>query len=311
MSIPESEIEIEPSLESSNSSIGKSSATCWECMADYFSRAWDSIRNGYFIAQDWILDVCTCTSCYDTNEETPYPPVKNVQPRWISTRGSNSKIKISQIQSRLSQMAPSTQTQQSPPEITVAQQNPSDSPPPGRTIVPQVSPGIQPSVSATVRSSVSSPSVTSNNAKATFELAKETPPLKVIEPPKIDFIETGSIFGDRKRIGSEHNLQMENGRFRSPGMSKTIMGPNGRPIRVSFVTGFPVIKSVESTRSIISKNYKKSNETIQIQPQQEKGSLEKMRKIPSNKSTKSLLSATDNDNIGKTLGSSTDDNTNK
>lgn len=307
MSTPESEIE--SNLESSNSSIGDSSTTCWECMADYLYRVWECICNSYLIAQDWILDVlcCTCSTCCGTGEEAPQFTARNAP-----------RINTSQIQPSQSQMMLSTQTKQSPPKISMASYNSPDSPPQGRSIF-QAPPSNQPSVSATIRSSISPPPMSNSNASRNVEVAKETPPFRAFEPPRIDFVETGSIFGDRKRLGSENNLQMENGRFRSPGMSKTIVGPNGRSIRVSFVTGFPAVKSVESTRSVISKNYRKSTETIQsqqqpIQRQQERGSQEKMRKVLSNKSFKSyksLTSVTDNDNPGKTLELKIDDISNK
>lgn len=81
------------------------------------------------------------------------------------------------------------------------------------------------------------------------------PQPKPVTPPKIDFIETGSLFGDRKRVGPELMLEIENGRFRSPGMSKVIRGPGGRAIKVSFVSGFPNIKSIES-RNTQQQQYK-------------------------------------------------------
>ena len=75
---------------------------------------------------------------------------------------------------------------------------------------------------------------------------------KAPEPPKIDFVETGSIFGDRKRLMDQSMLLLENGRFKSPGLSRITQGPGGRVIRVSFQTGFPSIRSIESRRSIES-----------------------------------------------------------
>lgn len=65
-------------------------------------------------------------------------------------------------------------------------------------------------------------------------------------PPKIDFVETGSIFGDRKRHSHTNMLLMDNGRFKSPGRPNILTGPGGRAIRISFHTGFPSIKSAES-----------------------------------------------------------------
>lgn len=61
-------------------------------------------------------------------------------------------------------------------------------------------------------------------------------------PPKIDFIETGSIFGGRKRHSTANLLLLDNGRFRSPGQPTVTTGPNGRSIRMSFQTGFPPMK---------------------------------------------------------------------
>lgn len=94
----------------------------------------------------------------------------------------------------------------------------------------------------------------------------ESPTIKIL-PPKIDFVETGSIFGDRKRPTFDQSmLQIENGKFRSPGLSKVVRGPGGRNIRVSFVSGFPAIKSVDSKSSLRqfdSKTSRTSNDSSQ------------------------------------------------
>lgn len=87
--------------------------------------------------------------------------------------------------------------------------------------------------------------------KVTKEPEVERQP--VLEPPRIDFVETGSIFGDRKRTGTDHNMYLlENGKFKSPGQAKAIAGPGGRTIRVSFLKGFPAPKSSESRTSLPS-----------------------------------------------------------
>lgn len=95
--------------------------------------------------------------------------------------------------------------------------------------------------------------------------AKETTP----EPPKIDFVETGSIFGDRKRTGTDHNMfLLENGKFKSPGKSKIIPGPGGRSIRMTFQRGFPAHKSIESRSSLPS---------ISATPSAQKNSVESVK----------------------------------
>lgn len=118
----------------------------------------------------------------------------------------------------------------------------------------------------------------------------ESHPRPTLEPPKIDFVETGSIFGDRKRSTYDPNaLQIENGRFRSPGLSKTIQGPGGRTIRVSFVTGFPSMKSIESAKSLAASNNitKRSIESLAQVPTSRETIGKNMK---SNKSYKSYAS---------------------
>lgn len=322
------ETEIEPDLESIPSSFGNFFATCWGCMADFFIRAFGLIRDTYFTVQNWILN--SCTNCFCDDDETP--PEKNL---WSTSRSTPLRTKVTQMPP--SQMSPGVRAQPTSPMITIAPQthSPSDS----TQLNQPATLANQGSASTTVRSTISSPNLPISSAKVQ---AKEIS-RHVIEPPKIDFVETGSIFGDRKRHGSEQSLMMENGRFRSPGLSKTIIGPNGRAIRVSFVTGFPSIKSVESTRSTISKNWpKKSNESMpaqqqqfqpQSQPQQptqqpaqqlaqqqqekekEKESNEKLRKTLSGKSyksSKSIQSITErDDNYGKVNSVTNDEASNK
>lgn len=85
--------------------------------------------------------------------------------------------------------------------------------------------------------------------------AKESTP----EPPRIDFVETGSIFGDRKRPGTDPNMfLLENGKFKSPGKPKIIQGPGGRSIRMTFQRGFPAHRSIESRSSLPSISAAKS-----------------------------------------------------
>lgn len=113
-----------------------------------------------------------------------------------------------------------------------------------------------------------------------------------VEPPKIDFIETGSIFGDRKRGIDQNMLLLENGRFKSPGQSKIMTGPGGRSIRQSFQTGFPSFKSIESRSSLAESQAlskpRRSVESIK-QNQMPKGSQEKMT-LDAYKSTASKVS---------------------
>lgn len=83
------------------------------------------------------------------------------------------------------------------------------------------------------------------------------------EPPRIGFVETGSIFGDRKRGGVDNMMRLDNGRFASPGQPTLVQGPGGRTIRVSFVSGFPNIKSVESVQALKPVHSKSSRRSIE------------------------------------------------
>ena len=73
------------------------------------------------------------------------------------------------------------------------------------------------------------------------------------DPPKIDFVETGSIFGDRKKATQPNLVLLEDGRFKAPGHPVVTQGPGGRTIRMSFRTGFPkrpaALKDPRSTDS--------------------------------------------------------------
>lgn len=82
------------------------------------------------------------------------------------------------------------------------------------------------------------------------DMSQKELPDSQVAPPKIEFIETGSIFGSRKRQSSSNLQLLDNGRFRSPGTPNVLSGPGGRTIRISFQTGFPSVKSVESRASI-------------------------------------------------------------
>lgn len=128
-----------------------------------------------------------------------------------------------------------------------------------------------------------------------------------VAPPRIDFVETGSIFGDRKRHAHQSMLLMDNGRFKSPGRPNILTGPGGRSIRISFQTGFPSIKSIESRappQSVSSRVSIKSNESktkyksspaqddvIRNVRRRKRGSIAMRRTTKSYKSSKSIASS--------------------
>lgn len=287
---------------------------CWEWMADYLSDAWDYISDACRTAYGWTRDRCNSCCCKSSESTSTLPKVE--RPAKTKKGILKSKKSVNQQQqhpSNLQQVAVVTEhNAPTSPQLnttTLSQQSPPS---------PQPSPLQQIksfSKETTVRSSLDDRSQTSTGSQGQrpYPDYQEISPPK---PPKIDFVETGSIFGDRKRPGIDPAMfQLENGRFRSPGLSKVIPGPHGRAIRVTFQTGFPSIKSIESHRSltVLSKTgtRKSLDGTASNSPKEEKGSFdEKEVKLKNFKSTKSYKSTSSHEskdgeliNAPKSLGS--------
>lgn len=263
-------------------------------MADSLRGAWSWVSEACYNAWDWIS--YQCSACCGKNEDCGPP---NVAPTHTIQKDIQPKERASSAQSSSLQVVSSDPMRHSPPTMTVNHNPQSNTSPPSPTTLPQIQPPNPLAIPNTTQPPA--PTVVSSGSvmKKTTTEVKETLS-HVHEPPKIDFVETGSIFGDRKRVGADHNMMIENGRYRSPGVSKTVFAPNGRTIRVSFITGLPQIKSVESTRSAISKSYtRKSTETTRTEQQQDKGSQERLRKMF--QSIKSSKSFTETDSINESI----------
>lgn len=246
---------------------------CWECMADYFIRAGKYVVDFWNQAVDWCDDRLNCCCRDDENRidvryrEKQVRYISNKQAATIKTlvapearlattksasmsdhRTMKSKVDKPEATSNL---APPESGPPSEQNLPVVKTLPSTQPPPAKAAASQ------PSTGSTMKVPNGLPVRATNQSSVTFT-----------EPPKIDFIETGSIFGDRKKQGTDHNmLRLDNGRFRSPGLSQTIAGPNGRTIRVSFVTGFPPLKSIDSGKSHTSIATRRSKSSLgSVQP---------------------------------------------
>lgn len=316
--------------------ISSQSQNCWQTTCDLIRRAWEVSVVFVIDAWDCMSRRCACcndepsseigeTSSTDTAKHDEHkiqskdgakdqaqatkPPTS---PSAIPRTGSlgqppgqptAQKITIkptSPSQTSTPQTIASTQTtimsQPPSPSGSQASSSPRSSAQPISNKSPQTSASVlsqstpvSAASEATVRSSLTATPAQARQPVQDFEMV-------LPEPPKIDFIETGSIFGDRKRPTVDPSMfQLENGRFRSPGQSKVIQGPGGRTIKVSFVSGFPSTKSLESYRSLtpstVGKTGRKSTESVAADKQ---GNLEsegsKIRKITSTKSVKSQSS---------------------
>lgn len=139
------------------------------------------------------------------------------------------------------------------------------------------------------------PQLTSNK-QVTKKTSEKThlvnPAEKHPDPPRIDFVETGSIFGDRKRHASTNLLLLEDGRFKSPGLPLTTKGPDGRTIRMTFRMGFPNMRSLESRASL---RVVKSTESVKTVSSNESSKDKSKRSKKSSKSVKSYLSRNSKD----------------
>lgn len=235
---------IESRTDNPNESQVQTSLDSLGCMAEYFRTAWDYVKETFLCTIDWISDRVCCYS----NEE-PEEPIQ----RHNGQKAAYKQVVVSPAKSTFKVMeSPVVQSTTGQVHVQANQTLPIATPPP----LPPTQIANSPSVHQNVERPLNLPS----------DQTRQLPPMAVkpqqvrshegrdqlmAEPPKIDFIETGSIFGDRKRPSMDLNmLQLENGRFRSPGQPRTIPGPGGRLIRVSFMTGFPTIKSVDSSKSI-------------------------------------------------------------
>lgn len=236
---------------------------CWECMAEYFTRAWYCFSDYCSLCWDWIKENIygSCFYVGQRNQDVGrnHPNSSAIQHQ---TPGSSRPPKTGlptitmspnpSLDKAAKTISTSSLPPASPPMIqssTAAASSPKPS-------QPIYSNQTSPSSAYTQHSFTSSATQRSSIQTSQIYNQPESP---TPEPPKIDFVETGSIFGDRKKTGLDPNLlQLENGRFRSPGQSKTIAGPGGRTIRVSFLSGFPSLKSVDSHRSLASQTRKSS-----------------------------------------------------
>lgn len=210
-------------------------ADCFDCIVDSILRTWDCICDAFLDLLDWIWSKFSCLPRSSVeksikNESRAAASSPNNQP---TTAIQQNKLNVSSVSSdtnlrkvKSSQMT-SHQSNQSAGSSSVS----------------------MPTTRSPIGSTTGTASLKSISAQE-YQEPQQSPP----EPVKIDFVPTGSIFGDRKKTSFDHNmLQMENGRFRSPGQPRVIQGPNGRTIRVSFISGFPPVKSIESTRSLVSR----------------------------------------------------------
>lgn len=266
--------EVEPNseLESSSSNISTISKTCssrcsewWECMAENLRIAWDWVcdfsMDAYDLCAETISNCCTC--CSNSNQDHNNRDVRSKRSFKKTTTSTNKKtttptfVATTTNSSPPSQMTSTNTTTTYTSRITQDVKSPQSGGPGG------YSTGVtSPTMSTTGIGSIVNPqsvqldqATGTNNNMPRVDNVVYQPQKPLPEPPKIEFVETGSIFGDRKRPGVDMNmLQVENGRFRSPGQSRTITGPGGRVIRVSFVSGFPTIKSSESFNSQSSNN---------------------------------------------------------
>lgn len=295
---------------------------CWQYTCDLLSRAWE-VSVG-FVADSWDyisqkLNCCNRETESEIREASSMSSEKRDQhkvpskesikdqttkpmsPGAAQRNGSlGSPSSATNSHQHTTKPSSPSQTISSTQTTVMSQPLTTDSPtsPPRRNSSPSAERShSQPTLSQgapsepTVRSSLTGPS--SQTTKMPHHEIEMPQP----EPPKIDFIETGSIFGDRKKPTIDQSMfQMENGRFRSPGQSKVIQGPGGRTIRVSFVSGFPSTKSIDSHRSATqTQGARLSRKSVESgSGAKEKGGLEsggsKMKKISSSKSLKSNLS---------------------
>lgn len=216
-------------------------ATCCESLGNFCSRSWDFLIDIWIDTRDWLQDnVCVCCSSSNANKTggltSPLPnrSIKNY--RLQKSRMPDNRENLRQPTIVTKTNLPASQAYH--PTSNLQRQ-------PAETI-----PNNQPVPNA-VKSSLSMlPLIKSSDNQQELQQKNVAKQQSHVEPPRIDFVETGSIFGDRKRVIDNNMLLLENGRFKSPGQPKVMQGPGGRTIRLTFHTGFPAIKSIESRGSL-------------------------------------------------------------
>lgn len=257
--IYESQVEAQPSTRPS-CLIAEFFTDCWECMADFFNRAGIYLTNCWYATVEWFDDNVNCCCRSDESsidmrpreKPTRHSLSKQVAVKYVTRKSLVKSENTSEIKSKIERpLEASNIPQLRSPDFAAT-------PPQPQTIITDdptnmpVQPGKVAQKMFTRTTVQSMP--TDSDSQGSVSL----------DPPKIDFVETGSIFGDRKKLGVDHNMfRLENGRFRSPGLSKTIPGPNGRAIRVSFVTGFPQMKSLDSSKSLPSIASRRSKRSLE------------------------------------------------
>lgn len=280
---------------------------CWECMAENIRTCWQTLCDYAIDLCDWCRDGCCCCLPTPENHANKHTkgrsrlrksPAKQINSLGNSPLNQNSH----QYQQETQQASPSSLVVMSPVQTQTSPPNPLHP----NMIQKNLNLGSVGSLSSQGKTNTSINSTNSPTASivlpidankenklqlfnSTASLGQQQQVRQYLDnyqnlpPPKIDFIETGSIFGDRRKTGIDPNmLLIENGRFRSPGHSRVIPGPNGRSIRVSFISGFPAIKSVDSTQS------NSSAQSKQIQSDEDKNDT--VKKLTSVTSKSSLVS---------------------
>ena len=285
-------------------SMAEATLTCYDCITDTVSRPWQTVKETSAIIWEWIRDYLCC--CFASNPRSKERRHKKTKPKRrrspTSPPEADLPVKIKTIdgtttQNQLNQdgttknakipeqqpIAPETQT---PPTVSQNQT-------PNTTTSPTLQSG-QTIASSNISQAIKGASKFSNVQEMPQVPQVQAAPLEAphltsaperaprsSDPPKIGFVETGSIFADRRRVHDVNTLLLENGRFKSPGQPKIVQGPGGRQIRLSFQTGFPTIKSIESRASMSpypSKSpSKKSIGSPDPVPEQSKESVESIQ----------------------------------
>lgn len=267
----------------------------WECTADACASSLDCLCT---TCSDFCLSLRDSPCCARSSKPRRTPNYQSTPPE--SRRTSPNRSVIPQASSSTSNQSP--QSPQEPPSNSpsIIQYQP---PPP-----PVTSPSAAPRQTPRSQSLEQLPPAQSPQAvkcpSAQQELMPQQPPSQqpqpsqkevLPEPPRIEFVETGSLFGDRRRNFIDKRLHLlDNGRFRSPGLPKIIQGPGGRTIRVSFVSGFPMPnRSLESAKSVGTITSKGSL----ARPNEEGNrSIESLSKFKTAKSLKSYKSSNSTEN---------------